>query len=69
MKDLTCCFPEYAGGNDYDKAGEFIKQKYLAVNKNPKKQIYSNMTNATDTTSIKVVFDSLQQLLASGSNV
>lgn len=68
IKDLSCCFPEYTGGKDYEKAGEFIKQKFLAVNKNPKKQIYSNMTNATDTASIKVVFDSLQVLLSSKAN-
>jgi hypothetical protein len=67
VKDLSCCFPDYADGKDYDKAGDFIKQKFLAVNKNPKKQIYSNMTNVTDTASIKVVFDSLQVLLASAS--
>ncbi len=65
VKDLSCCFPDYTGGKDYDKAGDFIKQKFLAVNKNPKKQIYSNMTNVTDTASIKVVFDSLQVLLQS----
>jgi guanine nucleotide-binding protein G(i) subunit alpha len=64
-KDLSVCFPDYTGGKDYDKAGDFIKRKFLAVNKNPKKQIYSNMTTATDTASIKVVFDSLQVLLAS----
>jgi hypothetical protein len=69
VRDLSCCFPDYTGGKDYDSAGEFIKQKFLAVNKNPKKQIYSNMTNATDTASIKVVFDSLQVLLASSSTL
>lgn len=68
VKDLTCCFPEYTGGKDYEKAGDFIKQKFLAVNKNPKKRIYSNMTNATDTASMKVVFDSLQVLLSSTGN-
>jgi hypothetical protein len=68
VKDLTCCFPEYTGGKDYEKAGDFIKQKFLAVNKNPKKRIYSNMTNATDTASMKVVFDSLQVLLSSSGN-
>jgi guanine nucleotide-binding protein G(i) subunit alpha len=68
VKDLTCCFPDYTGGKDYDRAGDFIKQKFLAVNKNPKKRIYSNMTNATDTASMKVVFDSLQVLLSSSGN-
>ena len=68
-KDLSVCFPDYTGGKDYDKACDFIKRKFLAVNKNPKKQIHSYMTTATDIASIKVVFDSLQVLLASKGDV
>ena len=68
-KDLSVCFPDYTGGKDYDKACDFIKRKFLAVNKDPKKQIHSYMTTATDIASIKVVFDSLQVLLASKGDV
>lgn len=31
-KDLTCCFPDYKGGNEYDAASAYIKNAFLALN-------------------------------------
>jgi len=53
---LTVCFPEYTGGNDYDKATKFISDKFLSKNKNSKRQIYPHLTCATDTGNIKAVW-------------
>lgn len=37
-KDLTCCFPDYRGGNDYEPASAYIKNAFLALNLS-KKQV------------------------------
>ena len=61
--DLKCCFPEYKGGCDYDKAVQFIQEKFLAQNENPRKLLYPNITCATDTKNIQVVFTAVQDIV------
>jgi guanine nucleotide-binding protein G(i) subunit alpha len=61
--DLKVCFSEYAGGCDYDKAIEFIKEKFIEMNKNPTKQIYLHITCATDTENIRFVFNAVRDIL------
>lgn len=58
--DLKCCFEDYTGGCDYNNALNFIKDKFLAENENPKKLIYTHVTTAIDTNNIKFVFDSVK---------
>jgi len=62
-KDLTCCFDDYPGGNDSEKAIDFIKEKFFAQNENPKKHIYSHVTCATDTQQIRVVFNAVKDII------
>jgi GTPase SAR1 family protein len=61
--DLTVCFDDYKYGLDYTKAVEFIQEKFLAQNENPKKLIYPNITCATDTKNIQVVFSAVQDIV------
>jgi guanine nucleotide-binding protein G(i) subunit alpha len=53
---LTIAFPEYQGPNKYEEAAEYIRQKFVAVNKRTE-PVYSYFTCATDTENIQRVFD------------
>lgn len=52
--DLKVCFPEYTHGKDYNKAVQFIQDKFMAQNQSPNKVIYPHVTCATDTGKIYV---------------
>eukprot|EP01147_Barroeca_monosierra_P005284 gene5284-8849_t len=57
-------FPDYSGPpNDAATARKFILEKFIALNKNPKKVIYEHFTCATDTTNIRHVFDSVSDII------
>jgi len=62
-KDLRCCFPDYSGGNNFENAANFITQKYINVNKNKEKMIYTKLTTATDTNNIRVIFESVRDII------
>lgn len=61
--DLNVTFKEYTGGNNYDKALDFIKDKFLQQNDNPRKHIYTHVTCATDTDNIQVVFNAVKDII------
>jgi len=61
--DLNVCFPDYTGGRDCDKACKFIKDKFLSLNKNATKQIFTKVTCATDTKNIEVVFAAAKNII------
>jgi len=61
--NLTVCFPSYTGGNDFNKAVEYIKQQFLDQNTNTQKAIYPHVTCATDTSNIQHVFDSVKETI------
>jgi len=61
--DLNVAFDDYTGGCDYDKATAFIKDKFLAQNEQPKKHIYTQITCATDTENIQVVFNAVKDVI------
>ena len=61
--DLTCCFPLYNGGLDYDSGANYIKKKFMEKNKSNKRIIFPHFTNATDTSNIKTVFDDVQGII------
>jgi len=64
--DLNVCFPQYQGGKDFDKATSYIKERFLAENKNPRKHIYVHVTCATDTDNINVVFNAVKDIILQG---
>lgn len=66
--DLSVCFPEYTGGLDYDKAIEFIVNRILAMDEGGKrKRIFPHVTQATDTSNVRKVFDAIRETLLSSS--
>jgi len=52
--DLRLCFPDYSGSSE-ESALQFITQKFLHLNRNIDRQIFSHVTCATDTQNIKIV--------------
>ncbi|KAJ3427468.1 g protein alpha i subunit [Anaeramoeba flamelloides] len=65
-KDLTCCFKDYEGGCDYDKALQYIKETFLNLNKNPEnKKIFTFTTCATNTENIDNVFKAVKENILS----
>jgi len=61
--DLSVCFPEFSGGNDYDAATRFITERFVELNKSEAKQIYPHLTCATDTNNIKFVFSAVKDII------
>jgi len=61
--DLKVAFPEYNGGHDYQAAVDFIKDKFMAQNENPSKNIYPQVTCATDTDNVQVVFNAVKDTI------
>ncbi|KYR00208.1 G-protein subunit alpha 9 [Tieghemostelium lacteum] len=57
---LTKCFPEYPGPNDYDKALEYIRNKYF-VCVPAGRSVLAHVTTATDRENITVVFDAVRR--------
>ncbi|KAG4087164.1 trimeric G-protein alpha o subunit [Neocallimastix lanati (nom. inval.)] len=60
-------FPDYTGGTDYSKAITYFGSKFIALNKNKDKQIYTHLTWATDTKSMKVVFAVVTETVRRGN--
>jgi hypothetical protein len=56
-------FPDYQGENTFDDAVEFIRNKFVRLNKSKTKDIYSHVTCCTDTNNIKVVFNAVRDFL------
>eukprot|EP00298_Acanthocystis_sp_HF-20_P003190 c13555_g1_i1.p1 GENE.c13555_g1_i1~~c13555_g1_i1.p1 ORF type:complete len:363 (+),score=104.12 c13555_g1_i1:28-1089(+) len=63
ISELSKTFPEYTGGSDYEAAVQFIKEKFLLLNHNPKKEIFVHVTCATDTGNMKFVLEAVEQII------
>lgn len=63
---LSDYFAEFSGGQDYGRATDFIKQKFLGLNLN-KLQIYPYLTEATDTNNINLVFAAVKETVLANS--
>lgn len=61
--NLTTCFPDYTGGNNYQAALDCIMEKFLMKNRSRQRQIYTHVTCATDTANIRVVFDAVKNII------
>jgi len=60
---LSDYLPEYSGSQDYSEALRFLKRKYLRMNKNLSRDIYSFETTATDTNLVKIIFGSISEII------
>lgn len=61
--DLKVCFPDYDGGQNFDNAIKFIETKFLDTNKFDPSRIFTQFTEATDTTSVEAVFENLKNTI------
>lgn len=57
------CYEDYTGGNDPDKALDFIQKKFLEKNKNTSRSIFHKVTQATDTKNIETVFNTAKVVI------
>jgi len=62
--DMKCCFEDYDGGLDYEKAASFLKRQFLKRNEYPDtKRIYVHITCATDTANISFTFNVVSDII------
>lgn len=61
--NLNVCFDDYDGPGGYEDGVKFISKKFLAVNRNPRKNIFVFIVNATDTESISTIFQSVKDVI------
>eukprot|EP01099_Mayorella_cantabrigiensis_P003124 TRINITY_DN2436_c0_g1_i1.p1 TRINITY_DN2436_c0_g1~~TRINITY_DN2436_c0_g1_i1.p1 ORF type:complete len:248 (-),score=49.39 TRINITY_DN2436_c0_g1_i1:130-873(-) len=72
--DLKVCFPEYQGGLDYEKGVAFITDRLVSMDRfvdqshAKRKRLYPHVTCATDTSSIRTVFEAVKETLI-GANL
>ena len=67
---LSSFFKDYNGDNSFNDATKYVTKYFESLNKNSKRKIYSHVTCATDTSAMKLIFDTvrgtiLQELLHS----
>jgi len=66
-KDLRMCFPDFDGGKDFKAGVEYIKKQFMKRNESAGKaggrQIYAHVTCATDTDSVRQVFNDVQHIV------
>jgi len=60
---LSKCFPEYKGKNTVDAASRYIRDRFVELRHDNKKKLRCHFTCSTDTTNIKTVFDSVQEII------
>lgn len=58
-KDLRVCFKDYTGGNDYEKAVEYVQNQFLQCNRS-KHRVYPHITCALNTDNMKFVLRSVR---------
>lgn len=55
-------FPEYTGGADINKAAKYILWRFMQANR-AKLSIYPHLTQATDTSNIRLVFAAVKETI------
>lgn len=61
---LKVQFDDYNGPEkDWESASEYIKNEFTSLNKSDKKQVYTHITCATDTTNVKYVMDAVTDII------
>jgi len=61
--DLSCCFPVYTGGLNYEAGSQYIKKKFLERNSSRGREIFTHFTCATDTSNVRFVFNTVEKLI------
>jgi len=58
---LSALFPEYKGGANYEKACTFVQEEFFR--RSTKRDIYTHFTCATDTANVRVVMNSVRDII------
>ena len=61
--DMKCCFDDYSGGCNYEQGIEYLKNKFVALNRSKSKVIYVHVTCATDTENVRFVFNAVKDII------
>jgi len=64
--DLSVCFPEYKGGCDYRNASKFILDKFQKIAASSRREFYPQITTATDTENVIVVWGAVKDIVLQG---
>ncbi|RPB22726.1 guanine nucleotide binding protein, alpha subunit [Terfezia boudieri ATCC MYA-4762] len=57
-------FPDYNGDpKNFKQASDFFAENFRRLNRNPTKDIYVHLTNATDTNLLKITMNSVQDMI------
>lgn len=59
ISPMKAYFPDYEGGANYEAACDYILQRFVSLNQQEQKQIYTHFTCATDTTQIRFVMSAV----------
>lgn len=69
--DLNVAYPDYTGGCNYNNALSYIRNKYIDAAKKKgtasKRQLMEKVTQATDTSNIKTVFEGVKSIILMGN--
>jgi len=61
---ITKAFPEFPGPNTNEASLKYIEKKFLDCNANPdEREIYTHVTQATDSDNVKKVFNDVQHIV------
>lgn len=63
--NINCLFEDYTGPAEEAPSLEFIKNKFISLNKNQNKKIFVHVTSAIDTEQVRVVFDAAKEIIIS----
>jgi len=60
---ITPAFPEYQGTQGLEESKTYIKNKFVELNQNKKREVYWYYTTATDTDLVNNVFNSVKDII------
>jgi len=60
---LQACFPEYTGAADFEPAWKYIADKFLEKRDDKSKDVYVQVTCATDDSNVLFVFNSVRDIV------
>jgi len=63
---IRVCFPDYNGDGSFNSSADYIKDRFLEVNKQDK-MVFAHLTCATDTTNVEKVFDACKLVILKGN--
>lgn len=61
--DLSVCFEDYKGGKNNEAGIDYLKEKFVKLNRNTEKMIYVHVTCATNTDNIRFVFKVVRDIV------